>query len=331
MRRGVVPGTLTCCLSLLIVGPASGEEAVYHLIGGDYPVAAASNGYVQEVRNSDSGGFEVHVATSLAPIGATGSYGNIVEGGVPDIPGDFELPHDIVVQLRPDLSSWEAATRVLSWVIDRVTVDSSDTGPQDAVSVLNRGRGRCSGLANASVAMLLGAGFEARTVSGLLIGKDDALPHRWLECRLPGVGWVASDPTLGLWTVTPRHIVFSDTVEAVPEIRVVSNNGSGLNRLPRRAGRLVRPNRGAELVCRLPSVANDLAPVAVLRGSGGEVRRARLDPEARFSGLLPGRWVLEVEADGLVVERREFILRSGHVNSYTVQRLDHDPTWDSGS
>ena len=111
-------------------------------------------------------------------------------------------------------------------------------------------------------------------------------------------------PTLGLWTVTPRHIVFSDTVEAVPEIRVVSENGSGLNRLPRRDGRLVRPNRGAELVCRLPSVMDDLSPVAVLRGSGGEVRRARLDPEAHFSGLLPGRWVLEVEAGGVVVERR---------------------------
>ena len=328
---GFVPVLLAWSLLLLIVGPASGEEALYHVVGGDDPTAAASNGFVQEVRVSDSGGFEVHVATSLSPIGATGSYGNVVAGGMPEIPVDFELPQDIVVQLRPDLSSWEAATRVLSWVIDRVTVDSSDTGPQDAVSVLNRGRGRCSGLANASVAMLLGAGFEARTVSGLLIGADDAVPHRWLECRLPGVGWVASDPTLGLWTVTPRHIVFSDTVEAVPEIRVVSENGSGLNRLPRRDGRLVRPNRGAELVCRLPSVVDGLSPVAVLRGSGGEVRRARLDPEAHFSGLLPGRWVLEVEAGGVVVERRELTLRSGDVNSYTVQSLDRDPRRGSGS
>jgi hypothetical protein len=250
---------------------------------------------------------------------------------VPDVPIDFVLPQKIVDRLRRDLSSWEAATLVLAWVSDQVTIDTTDTGPQDAVSVLDRGRGRCSGIANASVAMLLAAGFEARTISGLLIGDDDVIPHRWLECRLPGVGWVASDPTLGLWTVTPRHMVFSDTVEAVPEIRVVSANGNGLDRLPRRAGRIVRPNRGADLVCRLPAARQDLAPVAVLRGSGGEVRRARLDPEAHFSGLLPGRWVLEVEAGGSVVERRELILRSGDVNSYTVQRLDEEPLKDAGS
>lgn len=323
--------TLAFSLFLLVADPAPGEEAVFHVVNGDEPVAAASNGYVQEVRVSDAGGVEVHVETSLTPIGATGSYGNVLSGEVPDVPIDFVLPQKIVDRLRRDLSSWEAATLVLAWVSDQVTIDTTDTGPQDAVSVLDRGRGRCSGIANASVAMLLAAGFEARTISGLLIGDDDVIPHRWLECRLPGVGWVASDPTLGLWTVTPRHMVFSDTVEAVPEIRVVSANGNGLDRLPRRAGRIVRPNRGADLVCRLPAARQDLAPVAVLRGSGGEVRRARLDPEAHFSGLLPGRWVLEVEAGGSVVERRELILRSGDVNSYTVQRLDEEPLKDAGS
>ncbi len=329
-NRGIVLSTLACCV-LLIPDQVPGEEAVYHVIDGDHPVAAAGNGYVQEVRLSDAGGVEVYVATSLAPIGATGSYGNVLSGKVPDVPLDFVLPRNIVDRLRPDMTSWEAATLVLSWVFDRVNIDTSDTGPQDAVSVLDKGRGRCSGLANASVAMLLAAGFEARTVSGLLIGEDKAIPHRWLECRLPGAGWVASDPTLGLWIVTPRHIVFSDTVMAVPDIRTVTSNGDGLDRLPRRAGRVVRPNRGADLVCRLGSAWHDLAPMAVLRGSGGEVLRARLDPEAHFSDLLPGKWILEVEAGGLVIERRELILRSGDVNSYTVQRLDREPRRNSGS
>jgi len=322
---------LTCSLGLLIAVSVPAEEAVYHVVEGDLPVAAASNGYVQDVRVSGAGAVEVHVTTSLAPIGATASYAKVLFGRQPDVPIDFGLPPRLVDRLRPDLGSWEAATLVLSWAADQVRVDTSDNGPQDAASVLARGRGRCSGLANASVAMLLAAGFEARTVSGLLIGNDDPIPHRWLECRLPGVGWVATDPTLGLWTVTPRHMVFSDTVAAVPEVRVISNEGDGLDRLPRRGGRIVRPNRGANLVCRLPSVWQDLAPVAVLRGSGGEVRRARFDPEARFSGLLPGRWVLEVEAGGSVVERRELTLRSGDTNSYTVQRFDGEPSWDPGS
>jgi len=330
-RRWLSLAVLSSFFGLLIAVPATSEEAVYHVGEGDAPVAAASNGYVQEVRAAESGGLVVSVMTSLAPIGATGRYAALMSSRRPEVPVDFSLPQRLVDGLRPGLSSWESATLVLSWVADQVTVDTSDTGHQDAASVLKRGRGRCSGLANASVAMLLAAGFEARTVSGLLIGDDGAIPHRWLECRLPGAGWVASDPTLGLWTVTPRHMVFSDTVKAMPEIRIVARNGDGLDRLPRRAGRAMRPNWGADLVCRLPSMWRDLDPVAVLRGGGGEVRRARLDPEARFSGLLPGRWVLEVEAGGKVVERRELVLKSGDSNIYTVQRLVDEPPRNSGS
>ncbi len=65
-----------------------------------------------------------------------------------------------------------------------------------------------------------------------------------------------------------------------------------------------------------------MPPIAVLRGGGGEVRRSIIDPEARFSDLLPGRWVLEVEAEGAVIDRRELRLRSGDLQSYTVPSLD---------
>jgi hypothetical protein len=58
--------------------------------------------------------------------------------------------------------------------------------------------------------------------------------------------------------------------------------------------------------------------VAVLRGGGGEVRRARFDPEAHFSDLLPGRWVLEIVSEGVVVERKKFELRAGDFRSYVV-------------
>jgi len=203
-------------------------------------------------------------------------------------------------------------------VAKNLVVDTEDESPQDAASVLGRGRGRCSGVANAAVAMLRTAGFEARTVSGLLVGDGEAIPHRWIECRLPKAGWVPSDPTLGLWTVTPRHLVFSDTVKIAPSVQVLESGADGLERLPRRRGSLVRPNFGADLVCRIQSQVTGPSPLAVLRGGGGDIRRARLDPEARFSGLLPGRWVLEVEADGEVVERRTLRLRSGEFLSFTV-------------
>ena len=308
--------------TLMTVLPVLAEEADYFLSAGDLPVASASNGYVQEVRKAAGGGVTVNVATSLAPIGANETYADIAAGLGPVVPPGFELPRRLQARLRPDLESWEAATLVLEWAADHVAVDTADVGPQDAASVLDRGRGRCSGLANAAVALLRAAGFDARTVSGLLVGDHGAIPHRWLECRLPGAGWVATDPTLGLWTVTPRHLTYQATVVNLPEIRVVAAGTDGLERLPRHDGRIVRPNRGADLVCRLPNQWREDPPLVVLRGGGGEVRRTRLDPEARFSDLLPGRWVLEVEVGGSVVERREFILRSGDVHSYTVEPLD---------
>jgi len=315
-------GVLVLAWTILMATPALSEEAEYLVTAGDFPIATASNGYVQDVQATAAGGVMVHVATSLAPIGATETYANVVAGKKTTVPPGFELPKRLHAKLRPDLSSWEAATMVLEWAADRVSIDTADTGRQDAASVLERGRGRCSGLANAAVALLRAAGFEARTISGLLIGDDGAIPHRWLECRLPGAGCVATDPTLGLWTVTPRHLAYSTTVVTVPKIRVIDAETDGLERLPRHDGRVVRPNRGADLVCRLPIKWRENPPVAVLRGGGGEVRRTRLDPEARFSDLLPGRWVLEVEVGGLVVERRAFILRSGDVHSYTVQPLE---------
>jgi hypothetical protein len=305
----------TLCLVFTSLSP--GEEASYLLSGGDLPIATSSNGYSQIVHPVD-GGTEVRVATTLSPIGAGGTYADVLAGKAPEVPTGFELPKALLEDLRPDLDAWQAATLVLEWAADNVAVDVDDEGAQDAVSVLDRGRGRCSGLANATVALLRTAGFEARTVSGLLVGEWDSIPHRWIECRLPGAGWVASDPTLGLWTITPRHIAFSDTVEKLPEVRVLTASSDGLDRLPRHGGHLVRPNRGADLVCRLAPAWSHPDSIAVLRGGGGELRRARFDPEARFSELLPGRWLLEIVSEGRVVHRRQLDLRAGDFRSYVV-------------
>ena len=314
---------LVVLVSCVAVVPIAAEEADYLVTGGDLPVASAANGFVQEVRAAVDGSMAVHIATAQAPIGAVGSYADLGPRKGFAVPKGFQLPESLAAVFEPRRNPWEVATDVLEWAAERVTLDTSDRGPQDADSVLKRGVGRCSGLANATAALLMASGFEARTVSGILIGNDgDAVPHRWIECRLPGAGWVASDPTLGLWTITPRHMVFANTVRNVPEIRVVSIGDDGLARLPMRNGRRIRPNRGADLVCRLRQQISGSPPLAVLRGNGGEVRRALLDPEARFGGLLPGRWLLEVETTAGVVERRSLYLRSGDVRVYTVQAID---------
>ncbi len=307
------------------------EEADYIVRGGDLPVAAASNGYLQEIRTRPDGGLDVHVATSLAPIGARATYADIVARGEAVAPLGFELPPRLTAGLRPEMSAWEAATAIMAWTANRVAVDVQDRGPQDAVSVLSRKRGRCSGLANATVALLNAAGYEARTVSGLLVGDRETIAHRWIECRLPGAGWVASDPTLGLWAMTPRHLVFGDTVTSMPQVQIQKAGVDGLDRLPSYEGRFLRPNNGAELVCNIRLNTPDPTAVAVLKGGGSEVRRAQFDPDARFAGLLPGLWVLEVVVGGVVVERREFELRSGDVRVYTVKDLGDQSVRESES
>jgi hypothetical protein len=149
---------------------------------------------------------------------------------------------------------------------------------------------------------------------------EGPVPHRWVVCRLPGAGWVATDPTLGLWVVSPRHLVFADTVAELPEVDVLQTDDPGLDRLPRWRGRPVRPNAGASLVCRLVGDGTPERAMAVLYGRGGEIRRTFLEPEGRFEGLLPGRWRLVVVSDGVVLEERELRLAPSQAHSFAVAR-----------
>ena len=294
------------------------DEAVYIMRGPILPPAYEANGYALAVRDRADGSVEVHVETSINPIGSRGSFAGLRAGELPSIPAGFELPSRLQSALRPEMDAWEAATTVLEWVSNHLELVENDRRPQDAVSVLGRRGGRCSGLANATAALLLAAGFEARTVSGLLIDGREAIPHRWVECRLPGAGWVPTDPTLGWWAITPRHVAFGETVDRVPEIEIVEPAVGDLRRLPRIGTTMVRPNKGAELVCRLGDSNDDRTAVAWL-SRGSDRRQAVLKSEVHFSSLLPGRWLLVVELEGRVVERREFNLRSGVVHSYVVR------------
>ena len=324
--RGVVVALL---LLWATVGDA--QDASYLVRGGQLPVDVVANGYVQTVTESDDGAVEVQVATSVGPIGSRGTYGALAGTDSSELPVGFELPRRLRARLSPDLSAWEAATRVLEWSAGHLVVDAGDLQSQDAVSVLGRGRGRCSGVANATTALLLAAGFEATTVSGLLITDDGAIPHRWVACRLPGAGWLHTDPTLGLWTITPSHLAFAATVTDLPEVQVLRRGSDRVASMPRRAGRPMRPDVGAELLCRVIGAGSEAAAIAVLTGTDGEIHRAVLDPEGRFTALLPGRWRLVVTSEDRVVEDRELLLRPGELHSYTVSMPSLKPAGGVGS
>ena len=306
-------------IGLVIVSAVSvgADEAVYLMQGPILPLPHSANGYAVDIRDRADGRLEVHVETSLNPIGSTGSFAEVEAGEGPAVPLGFEAPTNLRSALRPEMDAWEAATAVLEWVSDHLTLVDDDQFPQDAESVLKRRGGRCSGLANATAALLMATGFEARTVSGLLITGREAIPHRWVECRLPGAGWVPTDPTLGWWILTPRHVAFDQAVDRVPSIEIVVPPVGELRKLPRAGTTLVRPNLGAEFVCRLTDMTDSRRAIASL-SRGSDLRQAVLGHEVRFASLLPGRWLLEVELDGKIVERREFNLRSGELHSYVV-------------
>lgn len=305
-------------LLVVLMAPALfAHEASYLMRGAVVPVDAVSEGHVQTVTPVGDGWHRVRVSVPLTPIGAQGSWQGLrARTAAPEVPPGFALPAALERRLRPEAEAWEVASEILSWVASTVALDPDDAADQDATSVLDRRRGRCSGLANAATALLRAAGFEARTVSGLLVDGDVGIPHRWLEIRLPGVGWVASDPTLGLWLVTPRHVVFPAPVVELPEIRVERVDPLDLAQLPLRDGSPHRPNAGAELVCRL---VDDAGPaLAVLSGPAGDTRRVLASPEARFERLFPGRWRLEVVRHGVVVGRLTVELRSGELRSCLI-------------
>jgi len=260
----------------------------------------------------------VQVATNMGPIGARAETADRASERAEGVPRGFELPRRLATVLRPDDGPWTRATEVLRWEMGAMQIDVNDPSPQDAVSVLGSGRGRCSGLANAAVALLRGAGFSARTVSGLLVGDDRIVAHRWLECWLPGAGWVPTDPTLGIWVITPRHLVFGGPVGKIPDIRVLQRSEHGFAGVPTVAGRLERPNIGADLICRAIGGDPGREVLAELRGPEGEVRRAMLRPEGKFLNLRPGLWQLTVRMGRRIIDRRSLELKGGNVVSFAV-------------
>jgi hypothetical protein len=312
MRPGVVAAV--AAWFVLAAGVAPAAEGVYRITGAVAPVEHVVNGYTQSVTTAGDGSVTVSVSVPAMSISSSGERLEPRPSPWRGAPPGFELPRSLRTRLAPGLDPYARATEVLRWARRSVDLDATDEGFQDAASVMARGRGRCSGVANAIAALLSEAGFESRTISGLLVTPERAIPHRWVECRLPGAGWVPTDPAAGYWVVTARHLVFADTVTEVPEVEVLAAP-AGSGTLPVMDRGLIRPDRGAELVCRLVG-GSWTSAVAVLRDRDGDERRTVLDPEGRFSRLIPGSWLVEVVADGRVVARRW--LELGPATSHSV-------------
>ena len=113
--------------------------------------------------------------------------------------GRFLSTHGIKMERDPlesvrNLRS--ALYRLFEYAPGSTTVDS----PID--QILETGRGVCQDYAHVMITIARAWGVPSRYVSGYLHAADPPdqpthaeAGHAWVECRLPGLGWVAFDPT----------------------------------------------------------------------------------------------------------------------------------------
>jgi hypothetical protein len=71
-----------------------------------------------------------------------------------EVAPSFALPPELTGAPSQGDSAFDISARVVDFVSQRITLDEHDGGPQDGISVLARGRGRCSGRANLAVGLL---------------------------------------------------------------------------------------------------------------------------------------------------------------------------------
>jgi hypothetical protein len=207
-------------------------------------------------------------------------------------------------------SRYEAASRLLGWVARNVTYDLDRDAPQDALAVLARRQGYCTGVARLTVALLQSVGIPAREVPGFVVaspgGGVPAGFHRWVEVRFEDVGWVFSDPLLSHHYVPATYVrLASERLQGRPE----ATPGLLLLRADRRQpvdllgegppGVSVRRNDTRQRTGVLTvSVAGAASGRAVLEGEGSRRARALTAGRSTFLGLEPGRYLLRVEPEG---------------------------------
>ncbi len=228
-------------------------------------------------------------------------------------------PRDPIHRLARSLtagagSRYEAISRVLGWVARSIAYDLDRGEPQDAVAVLRRRSGYCTGVARLTVALLEAAGIPAREVAGYVVDPDHPGGrggyHRWIEAYLPDRGWVFSDP------LRSHHYVPATYLRLAAEELEPERGTEGRLLARRQILAVVDPYRhGVPGITARRNSERQLAAVLRVRveGSGSGLaeltgasqRRTRplVDGAAVFVGLVPDSYRLRLTLPGGVVER----------------------------
>lgn len=293
MRRLVV---IAACLGSWWVSSVRADEAHY-LFPTELAAqveAGARAGLVVGIER-DGPGALVSVASDVRPLGEPPALGSVRSEDTGDptsltLSAGFAAPEELEQLRDAGLNALQAAVRVVEYVSARIALDEADPGAQDAMSVLERGRGRCSGRANAAVGLLRSLGMPARVVHGVVVGDRGARWHRWGEVWLGTLGWVPFDPGTAVGALSVRYVPMrgAGELQALGRVRLLAIDERGYATLPVRNGLRRAPQRGATV--RFAPAAPERRFWTALYGPDGS-RRIRGGPgELEFSGLLSGRY-----------------------------------------
>lgn len=214
------------------------------------------------------------------------------------VPASFVLPLELARITGRSDSALAVVSRVVELVTHRTTLDENDAGPQDASTVLVRGRGRCSGRANLAVGLLRALGIPARVVQGMVIASGGARWHRWGEAWLGQLGWTPFDPGVAVGVVSVRYLPMRGSGEGsrLAGVRLERISERGYLRLPVRSGLRTVPVGGVRLHCLSPTEDREIT--ALLLAPDGSRWARRGFHEVVFEGMLPGRYRLLVSGAG---------------------------------
>ncbi|MFI5166373.1 MAG: transglutaminase-like domain-containing protein [Thermoanaerobaculales bacterium] len=209
-----------------------------------------------------------------------------------EVPPRFAPVAELAGVRRGTVSSLSAVRAVVDLVSRRILLDENDRGPQDATSVLRRGRARCSGRANLAVGLLRVLGIPARPLHGIVVGERGPRYHRWGEAWLGSLGWLAFDPGESVGLVSVRHIPLAQpgSPAQLEAIRVEALDDRGFFGLPIERDLRWLPAGGATLRCIAPKGGAGFV-AALLAPDGSRWIRQGLD-EVVFEHMLPGRYCL---------------------------------------
>lgn len=266
-------------------------------------------------------GAVVTLTQTLRPLGAGASLPlpNPAACGDPEalvVAGSLGAALPVSLARRRSGAALEAVEEVVRFVSQAVTADENDGGRQDAASVLDSRRGRCSGRANLAVAILRELGLPARVVHGVLLADGTARLHRWGEVWVGSPGWVAFDPGASVGVVSVRYLPVGNAVESnLAGISVETVHDEGFLSLPLRGGLRVAPATGVSVHCRAATPSQAIMAVLVAPDGSRWARRGR--GIVHFDGLVPGLYRLSWangEERGKMAVLRLGETREVHVN-----------------